>query len=96
MGEQLPEDLTDVGQKRSTLEAYFMLNKDDEYAHNFTYQQIPEHYRWEGKQSIWIKRRNRWKVIGRMHNMTLVSNPELYHLRFLQGVRYEPDHFLKF
>src|SRR6185503_8470070 len=53
-----PEDLTDVGQKRSKLESWFALNNPskpeyDPYAAPFKYTEIPEHYTWDGKNSKW-------------------------------------------
>ena len=44
---------------------------------------MPEHYKWDGQSSEWVKRMRKSSVIGRIHNVNFVTHPELYHLRLL-------------
>lgn len=90
--EQTQEDLADIGIKYSTLEAYFRHNQSlrrqeidegREVAYYY-YWQMPEYYRWiAGKTSAWVPRKQSIRIIGRIHNVNFVSQPELYHLRLL-------------
>ncbi|XP_055871668.1 uncharacterized protein LOC129923663 [Biomphalaria glabrata] len=90
------EDLADTGIKGSTLESYFKTNatkkqkeeanrlagKDEEIIYHF-YWQMPEHFKWIGRQSEWVERLRQINVIGRIHSVNFVAQPELYHLRML-------------
>uniref|UniRef100_A0A2C9KDP4 Helitron helicase-like domain-containing protein n=1 Tax=Biomphalaria glabrata TaxID=6526 RepID=A0A2C9KDP4_BIOGL len=90
------EDLADTGIKGSTLESYFKTNAtkkqkeeanrlsglDEEITYHF-YWQMPEHFKWIGRQSEWVERLRQINVIGRIHSVNFVAQPELYHLRML-------------
>ena len=79
--DQVDEDLANLPQKQSKLDAYFELNREDKDAHNFTYCQIPEHYAWQGSESKWRKNRKQAKRIGRMYFVPPTSR-DLFHLRY--------------
>ncbi|GBP65114.1 hypothetical protein EVAR_5260_1 [Eumeta japonica] len=94
--DQIQEDLADVGQRGSTLDAYFKHNKQikelrelsqsnvdlDNMEYHY-YWQMPEHFRWVGRSSKWERRIRHRRVIGRIHNVNYAAQPELYHLRLL-------------
>lgn len=90
--DQTHEDLADIGQRGSTLEAYFKHNAEIK-SHNHSsdnvsrqynfYWQMPENFKWIGKSSKWEPRVRHLRVIGRIHNVNFVAQPELYHLRLL-------------
>ena len=85
--DQAQEDLADIGQKGSMLEAYFRHNqvlKQMQTNQNYYYYwQMPEHFKWVGKTSTWELRIRRLRVIGRIHNVSYVAQPECFHLRVL-------------
>ena len=39
--------------ERTTLTAFFNLNQLDESAHQFTYQELPQHFVWDRKKNMW-------------------------------------------
>lgn len=93
---QTQEDLADIGQRGSTLEAYLRYNaylkqQQQNQAQNenqqeiqyYYYWQMPEHFRWIGSNSEWQHRVRSLRVIGRVHSVNFVSQPELYHLQLL-------------
>lgn len=88
----MQEDLADIGQRGSTLEANFRHNKQIKQQREHTqlnyveyhyYWQMPEHFRWIERTSKWERRLRQLRVIGRVHNIDYVAQPELYHLRLL-------------
>ncbi|GBP88599.1 hypothetical protein EVAR_25098_1 [Eumeta japonica] len=94
--DQIQEDLADIEQRGSTLDAYFKYNKQikelrelsqsnvdlDNMEYHY-YWQMPEHFRWVGRSSKWERRIRHRRVIGRIHNVNYAAQPELYHLRLL-------------
>lgn len=60
----------------SKLLAWFDLNQRDMLAHEYTYDQIPEHYVWVGRECKWQHRQLISKTIGQLAG-------ELYHLHIL-------------
>jgi ATP-dependent DNA helicase PIF1 len=68
--------------KRTQLEGYFLLNSQDDYAKQFTYDQIPLHYCWIVKTAKWQLRRRKMKVVTRLVNVS-PRDVERYHLRIL-------------
>lgn len=78
--EQLDEDLINIPQKRSKLEAYFELNKIDPKARKLLYWQIPEHYTWHPKESEWRPKGKDVKRIGRIYFVN--PNQDLFYLRY--------------
>lgn len=44
---------------------------------------MPEYFRWIGQTSNWVPRVQQRKVIGRIHNVNFIAQPELYLLRLL-------------
>ena len=76
----MPEDLIDVAQKKSTLEAYFELNQRDPQARELHYWEIPETYTWYGKEGRWERARRFTKKVARIYGVSPMQ-PELFHLR---------------
>lgn len=67
--------------RRSQLEAFFNLNKDDPSARKYTYDEIPQHYVWNEADTMWNMRK-RGNQIGRLF-YTHHSTGELWYLRLL-------------
>ncbi|KAL7543672.1 hypothetical protein ACHAWF_007440 [Thalassiosira exigua] len=74
---------------RTMLTAYFELNKDkkdEEYAHQFLYRQVPEQYRWDQEKKARVRRKRVRddipEMIGRTHQIH-PTRPELFSLRLL-------------
>uniref|UniRef100_A0A914Y0P3 Uncharacterized protein n=1 Tax=Panagrolaimus superbus TaxID=310955 RepID=A0A914Y0P3_9BILA len=68
---------------KSPLLAFFELCARDENARQFTYQQIPHHYRYDKKKGVWIKRiYNPSKFFVRVHHIP-PKMTQLYALRIL-------------
>jgi hypothetical protein len=49
---------------------------------NVTYLDFPKYAKWNSKERVWIKRRNRTNAIGRIYQVS-PRNPDLYFLRML-------------
>uniref|UniRef100_A0AC34FIM2 ATP-dependent DNA helicase n=1 Tax=Panagrolaimus sp. ES5 TaxID=591445 RepID=A0AC34FIM2_9BILA len=70
-------------QDKSTLLAFFRLCESDAVARNYTYGEIPLHYRYLKKEGVWVKRiRNPQKFFVRVHHVP-PREVELYALRVL-------------
>ncbi|KAK1402290.1 hypothetical protein POM88_001895 [Heracleum sosnowskyi] len=67
--------------KHSQLESFFILNRSDPNARQYTYDQIPQHYVWNETDRIWTMRK-KVKQIGRLL-YTHHSAGELWYLRLL-------------
>lgn len=67
--------------RQSKLEAFFTLCQNDERARNLTYQQVPEHYVWDGQGCFW-KVRKQGEHYGRL-NTTHHAAGEMWYLRML-------------
>ncbi|KAK1366246.1 hypothetical protein POM88_041807 [Heracleum sosnowskyi] len=67
--------------KHSQLESFFILNRSDPNARQYTYDQIPQHYVWNETDRIWTMRK-KGKQIGRLL-YTHHSAGELWYLRLL-------------
>ncbi|MCP4486968.1 MAG: hypothetical protein GY820_06565, partial [Gammaproteobacteria bacterium] len=68
-------------QRKSTLTAWFALNRVDQQAREFLYHEIPEHYVFDRKGE-WKPRKQFHKIIGRMYTVT-PREIERFHLRLL-------------
>ena len=68
--------------QNSKLMAYFLLNSQDAYAHQFYYHQIPEHYCWIKGSKSWKRRARACKTIGRVYFVT-PNYPERFYARLL-------------
>ena len=74
--------------KRSTLLAYFDLNKHDISARQYTYAEIPAHYVFKQHNDNghnvyrWSNRKSHYNCIGRMYSVS-PSQVELFRLRLL-------------
>ncbi|KAK1382969.1 hypothetical protein POM88_020704 [Heracleum sosnowskyi] len=67
--------------KHSQLESFFILNRSDPNARQYTYDQIPQHYVWNETDRIWTIHK-KGKQIGRLL-YTHHSAGELWYLRLL-------------
>jgi hypothetical protein len=83
--------------------AFFKLNRDDPNARQYFYREIPHHYVFHDKESVWKPRRNRARVIGRLYTVSVkqverhclrlllinVKGPQSFqHLQTVDGVEY--------
>ena len=68
--------------KKTDLMAWFDLNADDQNAdaRQYTYRQIPEHYRFD--KNRWIKRTKKLAVIGRLYTVS-PKEQERFYLRIM-------------
>ena len=74
----------------TTLTAWFKLNAADVEARQWTYQEIPEHYRWLRQERVWRKRESLTaaeKVIGRMHGASPGEQERFYLYLVLLGAK---------
>ncbi|XP_024190810.1 uncharacterized protein LOC112194807 isoform X4 [Rosa chinensis] len=74
--------LADEHAQMSMLTEFFTINRMDEDARTYLYREIPEHYRWDNSNKIWVKRRRNYKVIGRIYSVS-PSEGEKFYLRVL-------------
>ena len=82
--EDEPNEVLAQGERDDRLTGYFRLNATDVGAHNYTYQEIPQHYVWDPKSKKW-KPRQRQFAIGRMY-FAAPSAGERFYLRLLLTV----------
>ena len=68
-------------QERTMLTAFFQLNQNDADAHQYTYQELPEHFVWDRTNKEW-KRRQRGSTIGRIYFVSPTAG-ERFYLRTL-------------
>ncbi|XP_024200595.1 uncharacterized protein LOC112203930 [Rosa chinensis] len=78
--------LADEHAQMSMLTEFFTINRMDEDARACLCREIPEHYRWDSSNKIWVKRRRNYKVIGRIYKVS-PSEGEKFYLRVLNHVR---------
>ena len=76
------EDIIDNSNKESMLQAYFKLNATNEFAREFLYMDIPNHYTFDKKNRKWHLRKSHFNVIGRIYSI-YPSQTDLFHLRLL-------------
>ncbi|XP_061993816.1 uncharacterized protein LOC133711735 [Rosa rugosa] len=74
--------LADEHSQMSMLTEFFTINRMDEDARAYLYREIPEHYRWDNSNKIWVKRRRNYKVIRRIYSVS-PSEGEKFYLRVL-------------
>ena len=67
--------------KDSKLEAFFKLCRENAFARQYSYQEIPEHFVWDSQQSVWRLRKKGLKV-GRLNSSHYTAG-ELWYLRML-------------
>uniref|UniRef100_A0A6P7G5R2 ATP-dependent DNA helicase n=1 Tax=Diabrotica virgifera virgifera TaxID=50390 RepID=A0A6P7G5R2_DIAVI len=69
--------------KFSKLEAYFILNREDEHANNIKYPDIPMYYSWNASAHKWVRRfYDKGIIISRMYTVS-PKEVERMHLRIL-------------
>lgn len=69
-------------QPRSTLLAWFKLNREVPEARGKYYYEIPEFFKWEKNKGVFTPRKNNTKVLGRMFFVS-PHKTEVHHLRIL-------------
>ncbi|CAN1332165.1 ATP-dependent DNA helicase pif1 [Linum perenne] len=67
--------------RRTMLEAWMDINKQDDEARKYTYLEFPQHYVWNKKEKYWKRRKSRISI-GRLYYAHPSSN-ERYYLRVL-------------
>ncbi|CAN1725749.1 ATP-dependent DNA helicase pif1 [Linum perenne] len=67
--------------RRTMLEAWMDINKQDDEARKYTYLEFPQHYVWNKKEKNWRRRKSRISI-GRLYYAHPSSN-ERYYLRVL-------------
>uniref|UniRef100_A0A0M3IC53 ATP-dependent DNA helicase n=1 Tax=Ascaris lumbricoides TaxID=6252 RepID=A0A0M3IC53_ASCLU len=55
--------------RRSQLEAFFELNTTDPTARQYTYLDIPKHFRWDEKNCRWVRRLRKDKILSRIYTV---------------------------
>ena len=83
-GHQEELNLADSEAYPSTLLAWFRLNKEDMYARNWFYYDIPKYYTWQVSSHTWKRRTQVLRIypVGRMVFVP-ISQGERYYLRML-------------
>jgi hypothetical protein len=80
------EELADIPEGDTTLNAWFKLNRECVEARQYLYIDIPEHYCWNATIKRWEKRKYQKKIaVGRTYAVS-PRNTELYALRLLLNV----------
>ncbi|CAN1725750.1 ATP-dependent DNA helicase pif1 [Linum perenne] len=80
--DQSIEDVLAMHENRRTmLEAWMDINKQDDEARKYTYLEFPQHYVWNKKEKNWRRRKSRISI-GRLYYAHPSSN-ERYYLRVL-------------
>ncbi|CAN1332158.1 ATP-dependent DNA helicase pif1 [Linum perenne] len=80
--DQSIEDVLAMHENRRTmLEAWMDINKQDDEARKYTYLEFPQHYVWNKKEKYWKRRKSRISI-GRLYYAHPSSN-ERYYLRVL-------------
>ena len=80
-GESLERVVEREKERPSKLEAFFFLNRVDPTAHQYSYDQIPQHFVWNDTLRKWTARK-RGQQIGRL-SYTHHSSGEIWYLRML-------------
>lgn len=71
-----------VLERKTKLEAFFILNETDPSARIYRYVDIPEHYVWDSRSTSWKPRRKQQRQIGSIVTVSSTAN-ELFFLRML-------------
>ena len=74
------EATQDGDQEKTTLTAWFELNRRDAAARRLLYAEVPEHYRWDRKTKSWMQRQHALghKILGRIHAASPVEKDRFY------------------
>lgn len=73
--------------KRSKLEAFFLLNSEDEEARNLLYREVPQKYKWNNRERRWDRRVRRSKQIGRLYPVNPRDIEKYCAMIILQSIR---------
>lgn len=63
--------VVNAASKDTNLNAYFKLNREEEYARQHFYREIPRRYGFMKKTNSWKSRRNRTRIIGRLYTVVI-------------------------
>lgn len=77
-----PEDIVNAINKPLKLMAYFTLNQYDQDAHQYKYCEIPEHYIWDNRNSMWRRRVQKPKMFGCLIEVS-PRDTEKFYLRMI-------------
>ncbi|GBM53854.1 hypothetical protein AVEN_69297-1 [Araneus ventricosus] len=88
---QEEEAVARAATRQTTLTAWFELNKNDQYSHNYLYTDIPHYYTFNKSAMKWQKRQRGGKqVIGRMPVVDIQDSERYYlFLRKLGAVSFD-------
>ena len=82
-------DIRARGPPLTQMLAWFDLNRHDSHARQFLYHDIPQHYRWEKTQKLWIRRSpnrvQKFPTVSRLYSAS-PSSGERYFLRCMLTV----------
>ena len=75
--------------QRTSLTAWFELNKKDSNARKYLYSEIPQHYKWNHKDKKWVKRVqfSSHKILGRIYSASPQEGERFYLYLLLLHVR---------
>lgn len=79
--DSLPKVADREKERLSKLEAFFLLNRSNAEARNYTYDEIPRHFVWNDSDRIWTPRKRGYQI-GRL-SYTHHSSGEVWYLRML-------------
>ena len=93
-------------EEKTMLTAFFLLNRNDRAAHDYTYQELPSHFVWDRAKKLW-RCRQRGSTIGRLYFVSPTAGERFYlrtllttvkgptsweHLRTFEGIEYPTYH----
>jgi hypothetical protein len=85
------EDVTTRAEQEHTmLTSFFTLNRDNELAREYTYQELPLHFVWNRQQKIWTPRKN-GATISRLYFVSPIAGEHFYLRTLLTMVQGPTD-----
>lgn len=84
--------IQNILERKTKLEAFFILNQSDPSARIYRYIDIPEHYVWDSRSTSWKVRRKPQRQIGSIVSVSSTAN-ELFFIRMLLRHRTGPQNF---
>ena len=73
-------------QEKTMLTAWFDINRTDDVAHQYTYQELPQHFTWDRCEKNW-KRRQRGSTLGRLFFVSPTAGERFYLRTLLTTVK---------
>nr|XP_043619723.1 uncharacterized protein LOC122591524 [Erigeron canadensis] len=90
--ENLRKKINEEGIEKTMFTEWFVLNKEDPRAREYTYAEIPSKYVWQKKFNVWTWRESRKGCIGRIVYCNPTAGPR-YYLRILLSVFRRPQSY---